>query len=167
RRVDPRLGARHGERHQDRRHGPVRRALSDARRGIQARRRKLLHAQAVQRPDQKARALSAALQLIQGPAPAGSVGWGEARVWEEPQEMSEAAPRQNWRADRYATHARYVAELGAPLIDLLAPRPGERILDLGCGDGALTERLAALGCSVLGVDSAPEMVAAARRRGLD
>ncbi|HLT01465.1 MAG TPA: methyltransferase domain-containing protein [Geminicoccaceae bacterium] len=81
--------------------------------------------------------------------------------------MSEAAPRQNWRADQYATHARYVAELGAPLIDLLAPRPGERILDLGCGDGALTERLAALGCSVLGVDSAPEMVAAARRRGLD
>lgn len=49
----------------------------------------------------------------------------------------------------------------------IAPRPGERILDLSCGDGALTERLAALGCSVIGVDSAAEMVAAARRRGLE
>lgn len=53
------------------------------------------------------------------------------------------------------------------MVELLAPRPGERILDLGCGDGALTERLVALGCEVVGVDGSPEQVAAARARGLD
>jgi SAM-dependent methyltransferase len=50
---------------------------------------------------------------------------------------------------------------------MLAPRPGECILDLGCGDGALTEKLAAFGCTVVAVDASPEQVAAARARGLD
>ena len=74
---------------------------------------------------------------------------------------------QTWNPDRYATNARFVAELGEPLLALLAPRAGERILDLGCGDGALTEKLLAYGVTVVGVDSSPEMVAAARARGLD
>jgi SAM-dependent methyltransferase len=43
----------------------------------------------------------------------------------------------------------------------------ERVLDLGCGDGALTLTLARLGCDVVGVDSSPEQVAAAQRLGLD
>lgn len=60
-----------------------------------------------------------------------------------------------------------MAELGAPVVDLLAPKPGERILDLGCGDGALTLRLVQLGCFVVGVDSSPEQIAAAQRLGLD
>jgi trans-aconitate methyltransferase len=74
---------------------------------------------------------------------------------------------QRWDPDAYARHARFVSELGAGVVELLAPRPGERILDLGCGDGFLTERLAALGCDVIGVDASPEQVAGARRRGLD
>ena len=49
---------------------------------------------------------------------------------------------------------------------LLDPEPGERILDLGCGDGVLAEALQALGCEVIGVDSSPEFVTAARARGL-
>jgi trans-aconitate methyltransferase len=49
---------------------------------------------------------------------------------------------------------------------MLAPRPGERILDLGCGDGALTEKLVQAGASVLGVDGSADMVRAARARGL-
>jgi trans-aconitate methyltransferase len=49
---------------------------------------------------------------------------------------------------------------------LLAPQPGEAILDLGCGDGALTEKIAAAGALVTGVDASPGMVAAARARGL-
>jgi len=53
------------------------------------------------------------------------------------------------------------------VLDLLKPQIGERILDLGCGDGVLTEKIAASGASVLGVDASAEMVAAAQNRGLD
>lgn len=74
---------------------------------------------------------------------------------------------QDWDAACYARNARFVSDLGEPVVDLLAPRPGERILDLGCGDGALTGRLAARGASVVAVDASPDMVAAARARGLD
>lgn len=72
-----------------------------------------------------------------------------------------------WRPDAYAAHARFVSEFGAGVVDLLAPRPGERVLDLGCGDGALTAEIAARGAVVTGVDASPAMVAAARARGLD
>lgn len=74
---------------------------------------------------------------------------------------------QRWDPERYAREARYVSDLGEPVVELLAPRAGERVLDLGCGDGALTTRLVDAGCSVLGVDASPEMIAAARARGLD
>lgn len=75
--------------------------------------------------------------------------------------------RQSWHADRYSEHAAFVADLGSPLIALLAPLPGERILDLGCGDGTLMKKLAQCGASVLGIDSSPSMVAAAREKGLN
>ncbi|MBL6752624.1 MAG: methyltransferase domain-containing protein [Nevskia sp.] len=81
--------------------------------------------------------------------------------------MSAPAAGQTWDPEAYARNARFVAELGAPLLDWLEPRPGERVLDLGCGDGALTEKLVAAGCSVVGADASPEFVAAARARGLD
>ena len=74
---------------------------------------------------------------------------------------------QTWDPDRYARNARFVSDLGAPVVDLLAPRAGERILDLGCGDGALTAKLAAMGCRVFGVDASHLQVAAARALGLD
>jgi trans-aconitate methyltransferase len=74
---------------------------------------------------------------------------------------------QRWDPRTYAQHARFVSDLGAGVVDLLAPRPGERILDLGCGDGALTEKLAAAGASVVAVDASEEQVAGARARGLD
>jgi trans-aconitate methyltransferase len=81
--------------------------------------------------------------------------------------MTGAPPGQRWDPKTYSENARFVAELGQPVVELLAPRPGERILDLGCGDGALTEKLARLGCAVVGVDASPEQIAAARARGLD
>jgi SAM-dependent methyltransferase len=74
---------------------------------------------------------------------------------------------QTWDPERYARNARFVSDLGAPVVELLAPRAGERILDLGCGDGALTQRLAAIGCDVVGVDGSAAQVVAARARGLD
>jgi len=77
------------------------------------------------------------------------------------------AAGQRWIPDRYAKNARFVADLGAPLIEMLAPKPGERILDLGCGDGALTEQIVARGATVVGVDASAEQIAAARARGID
>jgi SAM-dependent methyltransferase len=74
---------------------------------------------------------------------------------------------QHWNAAAYAANAHFVPALGQPVLDLLQPRPGERILDLGCGDGALTEKLVALGAQVVGIDSSPDMIAAALQRGLD
>ncbi len=74
---------------------------------------------------------------------------------------------QTWSPERYEKHARFVSDLGVPVVDLLAPRAGERILDLGCGDGVLTEKLRDLGCDVVGVDASAEQVAGARARGLD
>jgi trans-aconitate methyltransferase len=74
---------------------------------------------------------------------------------------------QHWSAQRYAETAHFVPELGAAVLDLLAPHAGERILDLGCGDGVLTERIVASGATVVAVDAASDMVAAARDRGID
>jgi SAM-dependent methyltransferase len=76
-------------------------------------------------------------------------------------------PAQHWDPERYQRNAGFVAVLGEPVLELLAPRPGERILDLGCGDGALTAKLAASGAAVVAVDQSPEQVNAARAHGLD
>jgi SAM-dependent methyltransferase len=74
---------------------------------------------------------------------------------------------QTWNPERYARNARFVADLGMPVVELLAAHSGERILDLGCGDGALTLKLAALGCEVIGVDGSTEQVSASCKLGLD
>lgn len=76
------------------------------------------------------------------------------------------AAGQAWSADAYAANAGFVPALGAGLVALLDPRPGERILDLGCGDGVLTARIAASGAAVTGLEPDPDMAAAARARGL-
>ncbi len=80
---------------------------------------------------------------------------------------SQSPPAQGWNATSYAANAHFVPRLGQPVLELLQPRPGERILDLGCGDGALTEKLVASGAQVVGIDSSTDMLAAARKRGLD
>lgn len=74
---------------------------------------------------------------------------------------------QHWDPARYRAEAGFVAELGLPVVDWLSPVAGERILDLGCGEGALTAKLAALGCTVVGVDASPDQIATARAEGLD
>ncbi len=73
---------------------------------------------------------------------------------------------QTWNPRLYATSARYVSDLGSEVLKLLVPQRGERILDIGCGDGALTEKIAAVQADVVGIDASEEMVAAERRRGL-
>jgi trans-aconitate methyltransferase len=79
---------------------------------------------------------------------------------------SSPKPTQTWNTEAYATNGRFVATLASDVVALLAPQPGEHILDLGCGDGALTEQIAATGAIVTGVDASPTMLAAARERSL-
>ena len=76
------------------------------------------------------------------------------------------AAGQTWSAEDYARDASFVPALGADALALLAPRAGERILDLGCGDGILTARLIEAGAEVTGLEPDPEMAAAARERGV-
>ncbi|TFH87890.1 SAM-dependent methyltransferase [Billgrantia azerbaijanica] len=77
------------------------------------------------------------------------------------------APGQHWNAHLYARHADFVPALGNIVAEWLAPQPGERILDLGCGDGTLTEVLAKSGATLVGVDASADMVGTAQARGLD
>jgi SAM-dependent methyltransferase len=72
-----------------------------------------------------------------------------------------------WSPADYAKNAAFVPRLGDAVLQLLDPQPGELILDVGCGDGALTERIVEAGASAIGLDSSVEMVEAARARGID
>lgn len=73
---------------------------------------------------------------------------------------------QNWDPEGYARTGAFVHGLAGGVLEWLNAQPGEHILDMGCGGGQLTLRLAATGAIVTGVDASPEMVAAARTRGI-
>lgn len=74
----------------------------------------------------------------------------------------------DWDADAYATRSSLQTSEGLALMERVAALPGARLLDLGCGDGRITEALAReRGFSVVGLDASPEMVRAAASRGLE
>ncbi len=66
-----------------------------------------------------------------------------------------------WDAEFYDKRHAFVFQYGQELVEWLDPQPGERILDLGCGMGHLTDTIAQSGCDVIGIDASPEMVAQA------
>jgi len=72
----------------------------------------------------------------------------------------------SWNPEVYALNARFVSDLGEPLLQLLDPNPGEVILDLGCGDGALTVKIVSLGVRVVGVDNSMDQILASKARGI-
>ncbi len=74
---------------------------------------------------------------------------------------------QVWDPAVYNQNAAFVPGLAGGVMEWLNAEPGERILDLGCGDGQLTEQLAARGAVMRGFDASPQMAAAARARGLE
>jgi trans-aconitate methyltransferase len=73
---------------------------------------------------------------------------------------------QSWDPVAYGKDGAFVHELAGGVLEWLDPQPGERILDLGCGDGQLTQRIVASGAIVTAIDASAEMVAATRARGI-
>jgi trans-aconitate methyltransferase len=74
---------------------------------------------------------------------------------------------QSWNPAAYAEIGAFVPTLGAGVLEWLDPKPGERILDLGCGDGQLTAKIVAAGAQVVGVDASQAMVENALGKGVD
>jgi trans-aconitate methyltransferase len=68
-----------------------------------------------------------------------------------------------WDSSLYDDRHSFVWKKAADLIDLLDPKPGERILDLGCGTGHLTAQIAEHGAEVIGLDASISMIAQARQ----
>ncbi|MDF5721742.1 MAG: methyltransferase domain-containing protein [Rhizonema sp. PD37] len=67
-----------------------------------------------------------------------------------------------WNTDLYEDKHTFVWQYGEDLLKLLSPQPGERILDLGCGTGQLTEKIALCGSVVTGIDADPSMIEKAK-----
>ena len=76
-------------------------------------------------------------------------------------------PTNTWKPNLYVKHASFVPAMARDLVEWLAPKAGERVLDLGCGDGVLTMDLVRAGAHVVGVDLSPAMAQAAQVKGLD
>ncbi|MCU0535769.1 MAG: methyltransferase domain-containing protein [Hydrococcus sp. Prado102] len=68
-----------------------------------------------------------------------------------------------WNASLYENKHSFVWQYGENLLEILSPQKGDRILDLGCGTGQLTERIANMGATAIGVDNAPTMIAQAQQ----
>lgn len=69
----------------------------------------------------------------------------------------------SWNPELYEARHSFVWQFGEGVIELLDPKPGEKILDLGCGTGQLTQKIAERGAEVTGLDASPEMIGQARQ----
>lgn len=69
-----------------------------------------------------------------------------------------------WNAKLYDGEHDFVSEYGQVILGMLAPRKGERILDLGCGTGDLANKLSLIGVDVVGIDSSPNMISEAKKK---
>lgn len=64
----------------------------------------------------------------------------------------------DWGAGRYETIATGLAPAAEVLVHAAVPRPGELVVDVGCGTGSATVAAAAAGARVVGVDPAPRLL---------
>src|SRR3954464_14771629 len=68
-----------------------------------------------------------------------------------------------WNADLYREKHAFVFQYGNNVVEWLEPKEGEKILDLGCGTGELTAKIAESGAQVTGIDSSASMIASAKQ----
>jgi len=73
----------------------------------------------------------------------------------------------HWNPKTYNKHTAFVSQLALPVVDLLDPKKGERILDVGCGDGTLAVEMEHRGAKVIGIDMSTEMVKACKDNGIE
>jgi 2-isopropylmalate synthase len=73
----------------------------------------------------------------------------------------------HWNPETYNKHTAFVSQLALPVVDLLNPKEGEKILDVGCGDGTLAVEIECRGAKVIGIDMSAEMVEACRDNGIE
>jgi trans-aconitate methyltransferase len=81
-------------------------------------------------------------------------------IFPQSNQVSPVVPNA-WSPEQYQQGFSFVWRYGEELVNLLAPKPGERILDMGCGTGQLTAEIAKSGAEVMGIDSSPEMISQA------
>ena len=68
-----------------------------------------------------------------------------------------------WNATNYTNHFSFVHKYGEDVLKLIDAPAGSRVLDLGCGNGALTKKLQELGFQAQGMDASSEMLHVARQ----
>ena len=81
--------------------------------------------------------------------------------------MKNSNNTNRWDSNKYNKHASFVSALALPVVDLLEPKEGERILDAGCGDGTLALEIAKSGARVECIDASEDMIKKAKESGLD
>jgi len=69
-----------------------------------------------------------------------------------------------WNAELYDNKHAFVSQYGEGVLELLDVKPGERILDLGCGTGDLAKLIWEHGADILGIDASPDMIAKAKAK---
>src|SRR5699024_6364621 len=75
--------------------------------------------------------------------------------------------KNNWKPNLYDDKIAYVSQYGQGIFDMLAPAPNEKILDIGCGTGDLTKKIAEKGANPTGMDASNEMIETAKHKYLD
>ena len=72
-------------------------------------------------------------------------------------------PEIHWDSKLYNEQHRFVSDYGADVLQWLAVKAGENILDVGCGTGDLAAKIQESGATVLGVDASAEMIELAKQ----
>ena len=81
--------------------------------------------------------------------------------------MKKINETNKWNPNTYNKHTAFVSQLALPVVDLLDPKIGEEILDVGCGGGTLAVEIERRGAKVIGVDMSAEMIKQCQAKGIE